>query len=296
MSVFDKHVPVKSRRVKHERQPEWLNDEKKHAIRNRDMHHKNKDWKQYKYWRNHTTHLIRKSKNSFFSNAIAENKDNAYIWKHIKSLGGQTTDSKLPKELTIDDTYFDNPLDIVEKINTYFFNISDSWKAAQNNDHNNKNKEDFEKLKTYIEMLLPSEVEFRIPFMKQHDVISNVQSLDTTKATGLDGMTPKILKTSAEIIGPNLLKIINISIKNGQFPDTLKVAKLFPIHKNGLKSDPSNYRPVSILPVVSKVIENTLQNIYFPTLISINYSISLSQVFAENIHAILLLLIWLIGG
>ena len=78
-------------------------------------------------------------------------------------------------------------------------------------------------------MLLPSEVEFRIPFMKQHDVISNVQSLDITKATGLDGMTPKILKTSAEIIGPNLLKIIKISIKNGQFPDTLKVAKLFPV-------------------------------------------------------------------
>ena len=104
-------------------------------------------------------------------------------------------------------------------------------------------------------MLFPSEVEFRIPFMKQNDMISNVQSLAITKATGLDGMTPKILKTSAEIIGPNLLKIINISIKNGQFPDTLKVAKLFPIHKNGLKSDPSNYRPVSILPVVSKVIE-----------------------------------------
>ena len=85
-------------------------------------------------------------------------------------------------------------------------------------------------------MLLLSEVEFKIPFMKQHDVISNVQTLDITKATGLDGMTPKILKTSAEIIGPNLLEIINISIKNGRFPDTLKVAKLFPIHKNGLKA------------------------------------------------------------
>ena len=132
-------------------------------------------------------------------------------------------------------------------------------------------------------MLLPSEVEFRIPFMKQHDVISNIQSLDITKATGLDGMTPKILKTSAEIIGPNLLKIINISIKNGQFPDTLKVAKLFPIHKNGLKSDPSNYRPVSILPVVSKVIEKHITKHLFSYL---------------NKYKLLLLLLltWLIGG
>ena len=56
-------------------------------------------------------------------------------------------------------------------------------------------------------------------------------------------------------MAPSLSKIINQSITESQFPSILKVAKLFPIHKNGPKNDPSTYRPISILPVISKVIE-----------------------------------------
>ena len=56
-------------------------------------------------------------------------------------------------------------------------------------------------------------------------------------------------------MAPSLSKIINQSITESQFPSILKVAKLFPINKNGPKHDPSNYRPISILPVISKVIE-----------------------------------------
>ena len=52
-------------------------------------------------------------------------------------------------------------------------------------------------------------------------------------------------------------QMINISISNGQFPDILKIAKLKPVHKSGPKTDPSNHRPISILPVVSKLIEKT---------------------------------------
>ena len=63
------------------------------------------------------------------------------------------------------------------------------------------------------------------------------------------------LKSSAEIVSPVLLKMIYISIKAGHFPDNLKLAKLQPIHKGGDKDDPSNYRPISVLPVVSKIIE-----------------------------------------
>ena len=51
------------------------------------------------------------------------------------------------------------------------------------------------------------------------------------------------------------MKIINTSLQNGQFPEPLKIAKLKPIHKGGPKSDPSNYRPISVLPVLSKIIE-----------------------------------------
>ena len=68
-------------------------------------------------------------------------------------------------------------------------------------------------------------------------------------------MSPKTIKLTAAIIVPSLLKIINICIQAGSFPQLLKNAKLFPIYKGGLNNDPSNYRLISILPVISKVIE-----------------------------------------
>ena len=87
------------------------------------------------------------------------------------------------------------------------------------------------------------------------NLITSIRSLDPSKATGLDGITPKVIKLSAEVIGPTLLRIINTSISTGHFPDNLKIAKILPIHKGGAKGDPSNYSPISILSVFSKLIE-----------------------------------------
>ena len=91
--------------------------------------------------------------------------------------------------------------------------------------------------------------------MKNTDLLCIIGSLDTTKATGLDGITAKILKKSAETIRSSLLTIINISISTGQFPDALKIAEIIPIHKSGQQNDPSNYRPIFILSTLSKIIE-----------------------------------------
>lgn len=112
-----------------------------------------------------------------------------------------------------------------------------------------------EKLKQITDSMIPNDIYFKITLMKLPDLVASIRSLDTTKSTGLDRISPKTLKSAVEIVTPNVLQIINISIQTGQFPDVLKLAKLKPFFKSGLKSDPSNYRPVSILPVVSKIIE-----------------------------------------
>ena len=66
MNVFDKQAPIKTKRVKREIQPEWHNEDIKHATKQRDMYHKYRNWSQYKYWRNKTTQLIRRTKKYFF--------------------------------------------------------------------------------------------------------------------------------------------------------------------------------------------------------------------------------------
>ena len=52
----------------------------------------------------------------------------------------------------------------------------------------------------------------------------------------------------------------NLSISRGVFPDTCRVSKLKPIYKKGKKTDPSNYRPISLLPIISKVIERIVHD------------------------------------
>ena len=60
---------------------------------------------------------------------------------------------------------------------------------------------------------------------------------------------------AANVIAPFIASLINKSITSGTFPNQLKCAKVYPIFKGGSKSDPSNYRPISILPTISKIFE-----------------------------------------
>ena len=60
---------------------------------------------------------------------------------------------------------------------------------------------------------------------------------------------------SCDVIAPSIAALINKSITSGGFPNQLKQAKVYPIFKNGEKDDPSNHRPISILPTISKIFE-----------------------------------------
>ena len=102
---------------------------------------------------------------------------------------------------------------------------------------------------------VPSDITFQIPFITTEQVCSFINKLDSSKATGLDGLGPRILKLANNCLAPSIADLINKSIMTGRFPTQLKKAKILPIHKGGSKSDPSNYRPISILPTVSKIFE-----------------------------------------
>lgn len=113
-------------------------------------------------------------------------------------------------------------------MNHYLSTISEKLKSEHPQDSPDY---DAVNLDTYIKNKILNDIQFSIPFMKLSDLITAMKSLDVTKATGLDGLTPKILKTSSKIIAPALLKIINTSLLNGQFPASCKLAKIKPIHK-----------------------------------------------------------------
>ena len=77
---------------------------------------------------------------------------------------------------------------------------------------------------------------------------------------GIDELSAEVSKISALAIIPYLQKLINQTFSRGEFPDLLKIAKVIPLLKSGSKTGVDNYRSISSLPVLSKVLEKMLYN------------------------------------
>ena len=83
---------------------------------------------------------------------------------------------------------------------------------------------------------------------------------DINKAAGIDDLSGRFLKDGADILTIPITQLCNLSIKFSHFPKDCKVAKLKPLYKKGTKTDPKNFRPISLLPIVSKIIEKVIHN------------------------------------
>ena len=110
-------------------------------------------------------------------------------------------------------------------------------------------------IKDYVAKHMINNNSFTIPFITEKYISETLNAMDVSKATGLDGISARFLKMSCKVISKPIEQIFNQSISQGIFPSMFKTAKVTPIFKKGSKSDKNNYRPISILPILSKVLE-----------------------------------------
>ena len=104
------------------------------------------------------------------------------------------------------------------------------------------------------------ECSFKIKPVKEHQVIKIIKGLKNSSATGVDYIDTRTIKLIAEIIAPVLTFIINLSIQSSTFPTIWKWAKVIPLLKS-MSADailPKSYRPVALLPILSKVMEKVV--------------------------------------
>lgn len=85
-----------------------------------------------------------------------------------------------------------------------------------------------------------------------------ISQLSKSKSVGHDGVPLHALRQCFPVIGPHILHLVNTSLLSGVVPSSWKLATVVPIHKSGPRDQPSNFRPISILPVLSKICEKVV--------------------------------------
>ena len=92
----------------------------------------------------------------------------------------------------------------------------------------------------------------------EKQVLRIMQNIKISKAAGVDKLSERLLKDGGDILAKQVSALCNLSITRGVFPSACKVAKLNPVLKKRKKADSSNYRPISLLPVISTIIEKVV--------------------------------------
>ena len=94
----------------------------------------------------------------------------------------------------------------------------------------------------------------------QVSVLKLLEEVNSAKSAGIENLAGKFLKEGTPALASPITDLCNLSISLSSFPDDCKIAKLKPLYKKEAKTKPKNYRPISLLPLISKVIEKVIHN------------------------------------
>ena len=118
--------------------------------------------------------------------------------------------------------------------------------------------------------------------MTDAQVLNALKIINQHKATGVDKISARLLKIAAPAIAPRVSRLINYLISTGTFPQRWKTAKVMPLFKSGNPSDPSNYRLICILPILSKIIERHVHDSLYAFLSKLNLIFSRQSGFCKR--------------
>ena len=101
---------------------------------------------------------------------------------------------------------------------------------------------------------------FHLDPTNTEEVQSNIKTFKNNKSTDPSSIPNKLLKQFKKPLSEPLTLLINLTSPEGKFPSILKLGKIFPVHKKGCKTEVTNYRPISLLSNISKIIEEMVHD------------------------------------
>jgi hypothetical protein len=254
LTILNKHAPFKKFRTRNRYSP-WfspdltaLNQHKNILWRSALASNSPRDMQLFREARNHYTQAVRKAKASFFKQKFAScNTNSKKFWDTVKSMENKNTSSQLPTALKIGNTVTTDKSTIIENFNKHFSTAGHAFHLATPTPVNSTAPPTATR---------PSLPHFSFSQIHSADVLKELQNLDPYKSAGLDNLDPFFLKLSAEIVATPITSLFNLSFVSSEIPKDWKAAAVIPLFKGGDTLDPNCYRPISILPCLSKVFES----------------------------------------
>ena len=167
-------------------------------------------------------------------------------WKVLNEIRNKRKKLTFPKYINFNGNLITRRRTIIEKFNSYFVNIA-------NNLNKNKNDDEFKNFEKFLKNRNEKSAIF--DEIETSEISQIIKDLNQNKSSDL---SPRILNLYNHVIAPVLKILLNNCMRSGIFPDELKIAKVIPLYKSGDKSDITNYRPISLLPVLSKIFEKLI--------------------------------------
>ena len=202
---------------------------------------------QYTRYKNILTNVLRQAKKHYYSTQFEINKNNIKkTWTIInETLNRNNKTQKVTEIRCNSNTIIEDPQTIAETFNSYFSQIGQ--KLAENIPTNERRFHDFLSNQNSHSL-------FFVP-TNQEEITDIVNNLKPKKSSGYDGIDNCLLKSIIQSIVNPLVHIFNLSLTTGLVPNGLKIAKVIPIFKKGDVLETNNYRPISLLPSLSKILE-----------------------------------------
>lgn len=225
--------------------------------------------KDYFNARKNISQLIQHTKCQYYNKTFMNCQDQPKkMWTLINNLcHNKTKDITAPQKLKIESGIITDELEICEQFNLYFSTIGENLAKTISDRYNQNNTV------TSVHCASKYTVSELTHFSAttEDEVNKIIINLSCNTASGIDGISSKAIKCVKNVIIVELTKCINKCLEAGIFPDSLKLAKVTPVFKSGSKSDPGNYRPISVLPILSKIFEKIIYNRLVEYLNSINF-------------------------
>ena len=256
--VIDKHAPLRKKRIKKKESP-WINDQIINLIRGRDIQKSfakksclPDDWQKYRSIRNKVTSEIRRAKREYITSSIINcNGKSGDVWKSLKFVLPNKCETERIMQVEIENKEINDKEEIAECFNTHFTNVG---KTIQENIESNTQVQNDDCLQN-----TDNQNNLHFKSVDETDVLNHLNNLATDKACGLDNLPAVFLKSIAEHISKPLTHIYNLSILQNKVPSTWKQSRITPIYKGtGERSNMNNYRPISILPILAKIMEKLI--------------------------------------